>query len=213
MSDITKFQEHLIKKGYDLDNYGADNDFGNETASASLRYIEDLCILNKVVLFPNNPYWIRMSDNFTDKFTDFLIVTDNDKVVSISNATTKAGRYWVKNPVTAGGILGTGVRVAGQTINSHIYKKGKNKWRGEGYFRQIATLLIYRDGNKDNKVDKNIKQQAPKWFGFFLHAMGKGNIIWNWSAGCLGAPLVQWNSNVDPYFTDGQIISDTIFEV
>lgn len=212
--NITRFQQHLISKGYNLGKWGADNDFGKMTKAATKKYIQDLCKRDNVEFLPSNPYWFRMDDDFTDKFSDFMAVVDDVyEVVSISNATTKPGKYWVSNPVTVGGIKGTGCRVAGQTKNSHRYEKGKNKWSGRGFFRQIADLFIYRDGNKDSKLDKIIKQTAKTWFGFFLHPMGKGFSIWNWSAGCLGTPLDQWLVNVDPYFTHGQVISDTIFEV
>ena len=213
VSDIARFQEHLITEGHSVGGSGADNIYGKNTSKAALNYIKRLCKEKGYAFYSNNPYWFRMSDDFTDKFTDYLVIVKGGKVVSISNATTKAGKYWVYNPVTVGGITGTGVRVAGQTKNSHRYERRKNKWKGRGFFKQISPLKIYRDGNKDLKVDKEIITKAPSWFGFFLHAMGSGRRIWNWSAGCLGTPLNQWVKNVDPYFFNGQIVSDTIFEV
>ena len=156
-----------------------------------------------------------MSDAFTDKFSDYCAVVSKGEVVQILNATTKPGRYWVYNPVTAGGIKGTGCRKEGQVLGSHRYEStGKRKWGSKaGYFIQIATLPVYRDANKDLILDKDIIQKAPSWFGFFCHAMGSGFSIWNWSAGCLGAPLAQWMERIDPYFNDGDVINDTIFSV
>ncbi|MFT6442507.1 MAG: hypothetical protein ACJASM_002053, partial [Salibacteraceae bacterium] len=142
------------------------------------------------------------------------LVISKDACVSIIPWTTKPGKYWVGNPVTAGGITGTGCVKEGQTIDSHVFvKEGKRKWGLVGYFKQILPLLIYRDGNKDHKLDKNVIQVAPKWYGFFIHAMGRGFSIWNWSAGCRGCAKDIWRKNVAPYFTNGQVISPIILEI
>ena len=215
---MERLQRVLVNEGFDLGNSGilkdgVDNNFGPISKARLTSYIKKQCVKNKYIFFQKNLYWFRMSDDFTDKFTDFVAVTQGGNVVEVFKATTKPGMYWVKNPVTAGGITGTGCRVEGQTIGSHKFiAKGKRKWGYAGYFAQVANVLVYRDGNKDNKLDKNITQVAPKWFGFFLHAMGKGFSIWNWSAGCMGTSLNDWGV-ICEWFEDGTVISDTIFEV
>jgi len=212
-------QQLLVDNDFDLGEWGpkkdgVDGQFGSRSKRKLTSYIKLLCVEQGHIFFQKNLYWFRMSGEFTDKFTDYCAVVKGGEVVEVVNATTKAGRYYVYNPVTAGGITGTGVRVEGQTISSHrFHSTGKKKWGSNaGYFEQISVLPVYRDGNKDHKLDKNIIQKAPSYFGFFLHAMGKGFSIWNWSAGCMGAPLEQW-LKICKWFNDGDVINDTIFEV
>lgn len=160
--------------------------------------------------------WIRTSSEFDDKFTGYCLTVSLGKVIRISNATTLPGNYWVKNPLTVGGITGTGVIKEGQQLGTHKWiSEGKKKWGGRkaGYAKQMETMLIYRDGDKDNTLDRNIIQKAPSWYGFQMHAMGRGFKIWNWSAGCLGVPLQQWLTNVVPFFKDGDIINKNIIQL
>lgn len=213
---VSRFQSLLISKGYDLGKWGADGDFGRISKAAALKYINHLCKNTYGYQFvDNSPYWFRLSNDFTDQFTDFVVVVRDGEVVSGTAATTKAGNYGVYNPLTVGGITGVGVIVAGQYLNSHAYRaKGKRKWGSDaGYFEQIRAIKVHRDGNKDLNLDKNIIQYAPNWYGFFFHAMGSGRRVWNWSLGCLGTPYSEWRRNIDPYFMDGQIVSCTVFEV
>lgn len=216
---MKELQQYLINSGFPVGKAGADGIIGNDTKKALKAYL----IMRYKVLghrLPNNVRnngitWLRMDSIFTDRFTDFACIWSHGEIVSVVRATTKAGKYYVSNPVTAGGITGTGVQKEGQTLGSHKYHKtGKSKWGSKaGWFEQIKPIQVYRDGNKDNKLDKNIVTAAPTFFGFFFHAMGKGFSVWNWSAGCLGSPLVEWMAYVDPYFEDGDIIDQTIIEI
>ncbi len=209
---MKRFQEHLLSKGYALPKFGADGMAGKETFAATQQYLRDLIQEKGYVFYPNNPYWLRMGDEITDRMSDYCINVVDGKVVSIFPATTKPGKYWIYNPVTVGGITGTGCVVAGQYIDSHEWVEG-GKWGGGGYFKQVRPINVHRDGNKDLKLDKNIVVQAPTWYGFFMHSMGAGTIIWNWSAGCLGAANVLWQKHIAPNYSKGQRISMTIFEV
>lgn len=213
-----RWQQYLVNRGYDIgtsgvNKNGVDGNIGRLTLTATTNLIISDCAKNGFTFFRKNLYWFRADGIFDDKFSDFCATVVAGQCVAVSSATTMPGKYYVNNPVTVGGITGTGCRVAGQTIDSHVYVKGKNKWSGKGFFKQIKDLLIYRDGNKDNKLDKNIVTKAPSWFGFFLHAMGSGFSVWNWSAGCLGTPLSEWLINIDPYFENGDKVSDTIFDM
>src|SRR3989338_25667 len=213
---MERFQQLLVDNGYNIGNSGhkkdgVDGDIGKKTLAAAGQYVKDLCRVKELIFFPDNPYWFRTSDIFTDKFSDFCVNVNGGKAVSVIEATTKAGKYYVCNPLTVGGITGTGVVVEGQYIDSHEWVP-KGKWGG-GYFRQIKPILVYRDGNKDNKLDKNIVQKAPNWYTFFMHAMGKGFSIWDWSAGCLCSPLAQWLKGICSFYKPKQKVSMIIFEV
>lgn len=213
---MKRFQKILVDAGYDLGAYGPNKDGidgapGDKTFKAATAYAKKLYKARKFKWHKKDLIWLRMSDDFTDKFSDYCLTICWGKVVRISNATTKPGKYWVTNPVRVGGITGTGIQLEGQIIGSHKYHaKPKSKWGDAGWIEQIKNIFIARDGNKDNILDREIITVAPRWYGFFMHAMGRGNRIWNWSAGCLGLPLAQWQVNVDPYFEDGDIINDNI---
>jgi len=221
---MERLQQILVKAGYDigktgLDKDGVDGDFGNKSRAALTKYLIQRYKMHGYLL-PSNKAgngltWLRMNDEFTDKFSDFVAAWNNNEVVSATVATTKAGKYYVYNPVTVGGITGTGVQKEGQTLASHKFHSiGKSKWGSSaGWFEQIKPIYVYRDGNKNNKLDKNVIQFAPTWYGFFFHAMGKGFSIWNWSAGCMGCPRLEWEKYIDPWFNDGDIIDQTIIEV
>ncbi len=214
-----RLQQLLVDAGYDIGKSGFYSDGvdgfpGKKTKTAITSYIKKLCKENGFIFFEDNIYSFRMDKDFTDKFHEFAFAFEGGECKGISSWTTKPGKYWISNPVTVGGITGTGCMVEGQWIDSHRYESTpKRKWGAAGYFIQHSAIKVYRDGNKDNKLDKNIVQKAPTWYGFFLHAMGSGRRIWNWSAGCNGGPLSEWINNIDPYFEDGQIINYTIFEL
>ena len=215
---MKRLQQLLVDNGYNIGSSGPNKDGvdgvpGKLTRRAATMFIRKRFIELHYTWFDDNVVAFRMSDNFTDKFSEFGFVFNEGECVSILPWTTKPGKYWISNPVTVGGITGTGCMVEGQWLDSHKYHKSpKSKWGKAGYFSQNSTIKVYRDGNKDNKLDKNVVQKAPTWYGFFLHAMGKGFSIWNWSAGCNGAPLKEWQAKVDPFFKDGQVINYTILE-
>ena len=219
MVGVKSFQRILVDKGFDLGKFGPnkdgiDGDLGTMTRTAGTKWL-------KLELDKRGHKWlekqfisIRIKNVFTDKFTDLAIIVEDSEVVSVCRSTTKPGKYWINNPLTVGGITGTGIQKEGQWINSHRFvAKGKRKWGNAGYFEQIATIEVYRDGNRDSKLDKDVVQKAPTWYGFFIHPMGGGFTIWNWSAGCVGTPLKEWNQSIRPFFSNGEVITHTIIEI
>jgi hypothetical protein len=216
---MKRLQQILVDAGYDIgqsgpQKNGVDNLPGRKTKLATREWLQKEVEKSGLRWCHNNLYELRMSEIVTDRFSDICIVVSSNEVVSIIPWTTKPGKYWIKNPVTVGGITGTGIQKEGQTIGSHQFvAKGKSKWGGVGYFRQVKTIPIYRDSNKDNKIDRKVIQKAPSWYGFFKHAMGRGFSIWNWSAGCCGCAKIVWAVSVAPYFKDGDIISPVILDI
>lgn len=216
---MKRFQKILVDNGYDLGNYGPNKDGvdgspGKLTRNAAFKWAKKTVKASGAVWFRDNLVELRMNDTYTDRFSDICLVISNDECVALIPWTTKPGKYWVNNPVTVGGITGTGCVVEGQTIDSHQFvKRGVAKWNWGGFFKQIAPLFVYRDGNKNNILDKTMKQVAPTWYGFFIHSMGLGNIIWNWSAGCRGCSTKLFKKHVRPYFANRQKISPVIIDM
>ncbi len=205
---MKNLQTLLNSKGYNLT---VDGVAGPKTLAATQDWLVKEHQRLGYTWFPNNIIAVRIDGVFTDRFSDIAAVIKDGKVKEVLEWTTKPGSYYVKNPLTVGGITGTGVIKEGQYIDSHQFTTAPNKYQ-HPYFKQIGNLTVYRDGNKDNKLDKNIKQFAPTWYAFLLHSMGKGFNIYNWSAGCNGSPIMPWLSKVCPYFTEGQKINFTILE-
>jgi len=201
-------QQYLNQKGCQLKEDGI---IGRQTKQAATTWLINLCRQLGYQWNERHIVGLRMGNEFTDKFSDFAFIVSGWRVVEIIEWTTKAGKYYVNNPLTVGGITGTGVIKEGQYIMSYQFVTAANKYKSP-YFNQIREIAVYRDGNKDNKVDKNIVQKAPSWYAFLLHAMGTGFSIWNWSAGCQGTPLATWKLQVCPYFKDGDIIDYTLLD-
>jgi len=201
-------QDFLNKQGYQLQPDGI---IGKNTLEAAENYVRKTCLANKFTVPKKGIVYVRTDEKLTDTFDDFGCLFIDDKLVKIFRASTTAGSYYVKNPITYGGITGTAITIAPQQVkNSHQFVTSANYktlWLGGPFFRQIRELAIYRDGNKDSVIDKKIVTKGL--FGIQLHHGGLGNLIYNWSAGCNVAPKVEW-FDVAKYFTNGEIIDYTI---
>lgn len=171
----------------------------------------------------------RTSDLFTDNFTDYLHIVKNNKVTTIP-WTTKAGLFYVKNPVTAWGtnvktgvyecLKGTAILKEGQYINCYQFVDNYWQWLTYPYFYQIASVDVYRDANLDTKIDRNSPIHRGKDFGINLHRMSNNGqavgIIHNWSAGCNGAVEPEFKKLLIPVREDvkrfGNIFSYTLLK-
>jgi hypothetical protein len=134
----------------------------------------------------------RTSNIFTDHFTDMMYiaykVNGEKKTLSIP-ATTKAGSYYVQNPITYQGVTGVAVIVPGQYRGVYQFVDDYVTWLNYPFFRQIKGMNYYRDYDKDNLLEA-VQYQQNQIFGTHIHRMSNvgvtGQIIYNWSAGCMG---------------------------
>ena len=150
--------------------------------------------------------WVRCDNMLTNTFEDFGVLWVGGDIALIFPCSTTAGKHYIQNPITHGGITGTAI-AARQTVKySHVFKSSanwKSLWLGAPYFQQVGAMKIYRDGNKDNKIDEiNIQVGL---FGINLHRAGLGSFIDNWSAGCQVVPDKYW-FEVVKHFTNGEKI-------
>jgi len=142
-----------------------------------------------------NCIWERTNDTITNKFTDFLHICylDNNKEMIITiPVTTKPGlKGSILEPNTVEGVTGTAIIKPGQYLKSWEFRDTFKEFSKYPYFRQIGKIDYWRDGDKDNQIDK-IQDQEDKIFGTHWHKMsqvdtyGSGQIN-NWSLGCMGA--------------------------
>lgn len=93
--------------------------------------------------------------------------------------TTDPGTYWLNNPM---GVKGTAILKPGQYRNSHKIGFHQGKYQA---LVQYSPLTVYRDANKDSKLDFFLEQEGL--FGINIHrasAHGSSVYVDRWSAGC-----------------------------
>ena len=163
---------------------------------------------------------IRNSDEYTNAFTDTLGVlwmepSGEKKIITI-NGTTKPGLYGegaILNPKMIRGIVGTAVMAPGHysrlwtMVNFEQIdpKKGMQKINSRQinpwaypYLYQIGKCRIYRDGNMDLKISREIEVDSIG-DGINYHIMTNDQTpdifvddnLNTWSLGCHGAPADQ----------------------
>jgi hypothetical protein len=198
-------QIFLKSKGYNLE---VDGVIGKDTLSALKEYISAVFLNKKYVHVSKGLVYIRTDEKLTNSYDDFVVLFVGGEIVKVAPCSTTAGKYYVQNPISYGGITGTAIAVEQQVIGSHkyIYKQDwSTLWLKMPYFQQVRPIDIFRDGNKDAILDR----KAPKQFGLFginLHRGGLGGLIDKWSAGCQVTPDVHWKEIIK-YFSEGEIIN------
>lgn len=164
-----------------------------------------------------NCIWERTSDKFTNYFTDkFHILYKVDGVEHIVSipATTKAGMYGkgtVTQPNTVEGITGVAIIIPGQYKSTWQFTMGNGSGKlpfGYPYFQQIKGISYWRDGNKDDVVNR-VNEQDNKLFGTNWHIMQEP--INNWSMGCMGISMNDMMNVVVPLVTKSTPIWGNVF--
>lgn len=136
---------------------------------------------------------IRMSDTYTNKFSDWCIVFSNSpvyekKIVSIIPISTLPGVYGVgaiMNPQWIAGKFGTAVLKEGQYYNVYRLYNTQRGWSGAPYLMQEGNkVTVYRDGNRTWSLDR--VEEHSGYFGINFHTWkGYGaEIVNNLSLGC-----------------------------
>lgn len=208
---MKNLQTILKDKGYYSGN--VDGIVGPLTLSGTKQFITDL-ISNRKWQQPQTEFvWLRLTQNFDNKFSDICVRFNRTVVDMILPCSTRAGNFYVYNPITTGGITGTAVATEQQVLNSHKFITSgtwSSLWLGAPYFFQAGAIEIYRDGNKNTTIDKNIKTKGL--FGINFHRGGIGSIVDNWSAGCLVVPDARWFEAIK-IFQPNQLTNLTLIEI
>lgn len=126
---------------------------------------------------------VRSSDITTNIFNDFIIIDykdfNNNFNRFIAPATTDPGKYYLNKPMTKDG---TAILASGQYPN--VWSTGLHQGKYTALC-QRSEFIVYRDNNKDNKLDFNESAKQHGMFGINLHKAGKDSLsVDNWSAGC-----------------------------
>ena len=135
--------------------------------------------------FNINIVGIRSDDNTANSFNDTMILFWkfggwwNNMTFPI---TTDPGIYWRTNPMN---VKGTAILKPGQYKG--MWAIGKHQGRYEA-LRQVKPCTVYRDNNKDDKLDTDGETDTGL-FGINHHKAGKSSTqVDKWSAGCQVQP-------------------------
>jgi len=208
---MKNLQTILKDKGYYSGN--VDGIVGPLTLNATKQFITDLISIRKWQQPQTEFIWLRLTQTFDNKFSDVCVRFNRTIADMILPCSTKAGNFYVYNPITSGGITGTAVATEQQVLNSHKFITSgtwSSLWLGAPYFYQSGVIEIYRDGNKNTTIDKNIKTKGL--FGINFHRGGIGSIVDNWSAGCMVVPDSRWFEAIK-IFKANQLTNFTLIEI
>lgn len=205
------FQQILKDRGYYQGNI--DGIVGPLTLGGAKQWIDAEMDQRGWVKPVTDLVWIRTDQSFDNKFADYVVRFNNRVADMIMSCSTTPGDYIVFNPLTVGGITGSAVACEQQVIGSHKFVTApdwKHLWLNAPYFFQAGAIEIWRDGNKDRKLDKKIKTKG--WYGINFHRGGIGHAVDTWSAGCLVVPDKIWYQAIK-IFKPNQLINFTLIEL
>jgi hypothetical protein len=208
---VKGFQQILKDRGYYT---GAiDGIVGPLTLGGAKDWIDAEMNIRSWVKPVNDLVWIRTDQSFDNKFSDYVVRFNNRIADMILPCSTTPGDYYIFNPLTVGGITGAAVACEQQVIGSHKFVTSgswSSLWLGAPYFYQSGAIEIYRDGNKDRKLDKTVKTKG--YYGINFHRGGVGSFVDNWSAGCMVVPDARWFEAIK-IFSANQLINFTLIEL
>lgn len=208
---MKNLQTILKEKGYYSGNI--DGIVGPLTLNGVKNYINDQIKARNWRQPQTEFVWLRLNQNFDNRFSDICVRFNNGIVDMIMPCSTKAGDFYVYNPLTVGGVTGTAVATEQQVLNSHKFITSgtwSTLWLGAPYFFQSGAIEIYRDSNRDKKIDKTVKQKG--YFGINFHRAGIGSAVDNWSAGCMVVPDARWYEAIK-IFKANQLTNFTLIEI
>jgi hypothetical protein len=96
-------------------------------------------------------------------------------------ATTDPGTYWRKKLMN---VKGTAVMKPGQYRKAYRIGKHNDQYKA---LRQQGNVTVYRDANRDNKLDTEGMPEDSGIFGINIHRAGEhtaSTLVNKWSAGC-----------------------------
>lgn len=208
---MKNLQTLLNNKGYNL---VVDGVIGPKSLTAVQNFILKEISKRNWVAPITDLVWLRLDQTLTDTFDDIVVRFNKGAVDMVCPASTTAGQYYyIHNIITYGGIKGCAITVEQQVLKSHQFITNATwglLWTKAPYFQQVRDVCIYRDGNGDSIINRDIKTCGQ--YGINLHRGWSGARIWNASAGCNICPDQYWYNLILP-FKNGELYSYTLIEV
>lgn len=167
-------------------NLVVDGDIGPKSQDAIKSLFEKLKYIfsdRSYVWSDNNLIGVRMSDVFTDEFTDYGIITISDTLYAYPISTKPGSRYLEKpeNPD------GCACLLEGQYPKMWEFKDVFGGWSGDPYCQQVNRCFIIRQKDKKvgDEIDRSVKPILGN-FGINYHSWKgfNGAKVGNLSAGC-----------------------------
>jgi len=132
-----------------------------------------------------NVFGIRNANNLANKFDDTLGIAYTDdkgvKRILLVPGTTDPGLYYLQNPLNA-----KGCAIVVEGYYPSLWKIGTHK--GYKAWQQIGYVNIFRDNNKDNKIDVDMsKVEKVNNIGINFHRANPSGTtisVGKYSAGC-----------------------------
>lgn len=154
----------------------------------------------------------RTLQTFNNQTTDYLLYVSQNKVDfdALMPCSTRAGDFWVFNPVTYGGV--TGVAVLAEGFYPRAWQASCQARFGfkSVEFLQIKPVTVWRDRNRNRQIDKTNPQTGL--FGINIHTAGWGNVVDRWSAGCIVVPKAYWDTFTAKYIQIGELYDLLLLE-
>jgi len=131
---------------------------------------------------------IRSANPQPNKFDDLLCCAyrehiDGPFVIKYWAATTDPGTFCLENPTKYGTEAGTAIVAEGQYRSA--YKLDLHRGKYTALCQRSGAINVYRDGNRDDKVDMDPGTIQNGYFGCNIHKAGANSSnVDKWSAGC-----------------------------
>ena len=125
---------------------------------------------------------VRMSDEYTNQFSDWGILNING-TIRLFPMSTKPGSSYQKNDTYVSKTGGCACLVPGKYKGMWSYRSAGG-WSGDAYLMQVNPCAIYRDKSEGTTIDKSVTETGL--FGINFHSWKGDNSqsVDNLSAGC-----------------------------
>lgn len=122
------------------------------------------------------------SNSFDDTLGCYYFTEEGGWVSYFWPGTTDPGKYWLENPSY---VVGTAILVEGQYLDT--WKLDLHQGKYEALCQRAGKVKVYRDGDKDDILDRDPETIAEGYFGINIHRSslnGESYTVDKWSAGC-----------------------------
>ena len=199
-----ELQKFINLAGYNV--LVEDGVFGQKTVAAKLQTEKSISadLRSKYgISYYTGFYAYRTKEIFDNLATDFLLFLKNGIIAGCVPCSTRAGDFYVFNPITYGGITGTAVLAEGYYPKTYLGSfQTRLGWRSFECL-QVKSIKIYRDGNRNRLIDKTTLVVGGTDIGINIHSASWGNLIDRWSAGCVVVPREHWDTFASENLQEG----------
>ena len=119
---------------------------------------------------------IRMNDQYTNLFTDWLVIKTHN-VLELVPFSTKPGIGAVITPHEVDGVKGVACLAEGYYRN--VYRYRNNGWSGLEHLHQVEPVSVIRDNNYDKIINRKVYQTGL--FGINFHSWYNASNKWYWN--------------------------------